>query len=122
MALVVALVPAMVAWSHSDVESGSTEDADFWWLLPSVVFQLLALATIAAPMLVVKSARTPGRRLLWTYVCAGAAVTVSAIPLHLWATVQYSSTAMFLSNVVVALLQVQLCLTTFALGLKGKTE
>lgn len=122
VALVFAAIPGMVAWSCSEAEPGKAESEDFWWLLTNAVFQLLALTTLATPMLAVGAARTPGRRWAWAYVSAGAAVTVAAVPLYLWASVRYSSTAMFVSNAVVALLQVQLSLTALSLGTKGKRD
>ncbi|KAK6085250.1 hypothetical protein SCUP515_01068 [Seiridium cupressi] len=121
-ALVLACVPAMVAWSYSETGPGGSGDADFWWLLPSVVFQLLALAIFAIPMLTVNPPRTKGRLWVWIYTCIGSTLTILAIPLYLWASVRYSSAATFLGNVVVALLHVQVSLAAISSAPKRKTE
>ncbi|KAK8075916.1 hypothetical protein PG994_003188 [Apiospora phragmitis] len=33
-------VPAMLGWAHSEPGPGWTEDADFWWLLAGIAFQI----------------------------------------------------------------------------------
>ncbi|KAM0811511.1 putative FTP domain-containing protein [Seiridium cardinale] len=121
-ALVLACVPAMVAWSYSETGPGGSGDADLWWLLPSVVFQLLALAIFAIPMLTVNPPRTKGRLWVWIYIFIGSTLTIVAIPLYLWASVRYSSAATFLSNVVVALLHIQVSLAAISSAPKRKTE
>ncbi|KAK9413442.1 putative FTP domain-containing protein [Seiridium unicorne] len=121
-ALVLAFVPAMVAWSYSETGPGGSGDADFWWLLASVVFQLLALAIFAIPMLTVNPPRTKGRLWVWIYICIGSTLTIVAIPLYLWASVRYSSAATFLGNVVVALLHIQVSLAAISSAPKRKTE
>ncbi|KAK8109306.1 hypothetical protein PG984_015107 [Apiospora sp. TS-2023a] len=105
----------MIGWGQSEVGPGSTEDADFWWLLTGMAFQLQSLAIFAARLLLSSSTKpTIGRPWLHAYVWVGMLSALSAFPLYLWVSVRCSSAAMFLSSVDTALLHVQVSLAAVA--------
>ncbi|KAK7908954.1 hypothetical protein PG985_014832 [Apiospora marii] len=111
--ILIAAIPAMIGWGQSELGPGSTEDADFWWLLTGMAFQLQTLSLFAARLLLSSSTKpTVGRPWLHAYVWVGILSIISAFPLYLWVSVRYSSAAVFLGSVDAALLHVQVTLAT----------
>ncbi|KAK7960326.1 hypothetical protein PG988_011540 [Apiospora saccharicola] len=105
----------MIGWGQSQLGPGSTQDADFWWLLTGVAFHLQSLTMFAARLLLSSSTKpTIGRPWLHVYVWFGMMSAPSAFPLYLWVSVRCSSADVFLSSVDTALLHVQVSLAAVA--------
>jgi uncharacterized membrane protein YhaH (DUF805 family) len=108
LVVIAASLLGMMGWSLSQIEAGSIDDADFWWLVASTTFQLLALTTFAISMAGLRPKHSLGRRWVWIYLAAGLAFTTIPIPLYLWVSVRYSSATAFLGNVVAAFVHIQM--------------
>ncbi|KAK6856441.1 hypothetical protein PG995_006628 [Apiospora arundinis] len=122
LTVLLAAIPAMKGWSQSEPAPGTIKDADFWWLLAGMVFQLLSLSMFAAGLLSGPSPATSSRFWVYAYVLVGMILSISAFPLYLWVSIRYSSAAMFLSSVDTALLQVQVSLVAFAVAPETKAK
>ena len=97
-----------LAWTRSQHNPGTTQDADCWTLLQSSIMQLLSLFKMIFP--VWRRSWMPWGTWTWTWVYVAVCLlcTATAAPLYIVVPVQWSLALSFGGNVAQALVVLQL--------------
>ncbi|RFU32894.1 hypothetical protein B7463_g3449, partial [Scytalidium lignicola] len=105
---VLAMIPAALAWSHSNQQLGTISDADLYQLISSSAMQLLSIFTLIMPT--IYNTRLARQEWFWVWVLASASTICSivAIPLYLTTATKWSAAVSFSGNVMLALITLQL--------------
>ncbi|KAI0133975.1 hypothetical protein BJ170DRAFT_716280 [Xylariales sp. AK1849] len=122
ISILLAFIPSLFGWSRSDSAPGTTEDADFWWMISNVVFQALSFLVFAIPIWHRATLPIADNYWTWVLILVGISIALAAIPLYILVSVKYSSMASFIGSAVAALIQVQVSLAVTMKGDKAKQD
>lgn len=102
------IIPAALAWTHSNHQVGTAADADFYSLISNVAMQLLGL--LAMMISVISNRHLANETWFWTWILASfsAGCAGIAIPLYLIVPTEWSAAISFAGAVAQVFVTLQL--------------